>query len=197
MPPHKMLAERIKARDPGNAPASGDRMSFLYIMPPAGQQASKLQGDRIETPTWIREKGLEIDFKYYMEHQLMNPISQLFAPVVHELPGCIVPESANRESVAVDYLFRDALTVCDKSAQKRSVQKLFGEEAASTVIGTPNTMPVALRTRSKLATPPKKIQAKINSLFVQQLIQKSLKPPPPPPAPPVKKAAKKKPEARE
>ncbi len=85
-PAHKMLAGRIALRDPGNAPASGDRVSFLYVLPGVGQQASKLQGDRIETPTFIKEKRLSIDFKFYMEHQLMNPLSQLFALIVEQLP---------------------------------------------------------------------------------------------------------------
>ncbi|NDG73692.1 MAG: hypothetical protein EBY32_20780, partial [Proteobacteria bacterium] len=67
-PAHKMLAERIALRDPGNAPASGDRISFLYVLPTVGQQASKLQGERIETPSFIKEKGLAIDMKFYMEH---------------------------------------------------------------------------------------------------------------------------------
>jgi DNA polymerase delta subunit 1 len=57
-PAHKVLANRIAARDPGNAPASGDRVSFLYVMPSVGQQASKLQGDRVDTGL-RKGKGVE------------------------------------------------------------------------------------------------------------------------------------------
>jgi len=173
-PAHKMLAERIKARDPGNAPASGDRISFMYIMPPAGQQASKLQGDRIETPLWIKEKGLDIDAKYYMEHQLMNPLSQLFALIIEELPGCtsqkLVTES-ERETAAIDYLFGDALKVCDKGASKRLAQRMFGS-TATVVASTP-----AARTRSKAVIVAPQVQMNLSSLFAQQMILNSLSPP--------------------
>jgi DNA polymerase elongation subunit (family B) len=124
-PAHKVLANRIAARDPGNAPASGDRVSFLYVMPPVGQQASKLQGDRVETPAFVKEKGLKVDAKFYMEHQLMNPISQLFALIVEQLPGCPVAKTEDdREYIAGEYLFRAALDACDKGARSRLAAKL-------------------------------------------------------------------------
>ncbi len=182
-PAHKMLAERIRVRDPGNAPASGDRISFLYIMPPAGQLASKLQGDRIETPSWIKEKGLEIDFKYYMEHQLMNPISQLFALFVDQLPGCIAPggsswseaTEADRESATIDYLFRDALNACDKNSQRRFAQKLFKTDVETKVATTTGR---TTRTSAKAAAaPPMFKQTTLNSLFVQNMIIKEMTPP--------------------
>jgi len=187
VPAHKMLADRIKARDPGNAPASGDRMSFMYILPPAGQKASNLQGDRIETPTWIREKGLEIDYKYYMEHQLMNPLSQLFGLVIEELPGCRSAKTeSDRQSAAIDYLFSDALKLCDKSAERRLITKFFG----AAVSGPVESKPVAHRTRSASAKATTKVQPKIMSLFAQQMVMNALCPPPPPPKP-VKKAQRK------
>jgi hypothetical protein len=187
VPAHKMLADRIKARDPGNAPASGDRMSFMYILPPAGQKASNLQGDRIETPTWIREKGLEIDYKYYMEHQLMNPLSQLFGLVIEELPGCRSAKTeSDRESAAIDYLFGDALNICNKQS---SLKSFFGRVAAVTEPAA-ESKPIAHRTRSASAKVTSKVQPKIMSLFAQQMVMNALCPPPPPPKP-VKKAQRK------
>ena len=193
VPAHKMLADRIKARDPGNAPASGDRMSFMYILPPAGQKASSLQGDRIETPTWIREKGLEIDYKYYMEHQLMNPLSQLFGLIIEELPGCRAAKTeSDRESAAIDYLFGDALQLCNKAAERRLVTKFFGKAVEpKTEI---KAQAIAYRTRSACAKA--KVQPKIMSLFAQQMVMNALCPPkkkeePPPEHVPVKKARRK------
>jgi hypothetical protein len=176
----------------------------MYILPPAGQLASKLQGDRIETPTWIREKGLEIDAKYYMEHQLMNPLSQLFALIVEELPGCKNPTGkpwsaatdADRELAAIDFLFGESLKTCDKAAEKRLAERLFG--SAVTVKHTVASA-IAHRTRSSVAPPMAKIQGKLGSLFAQQMIQNAMNPPKKkveepeaPPKPPVKKAARKK-----
>lgn len=183
MPAHKILAERIKARDPGNAPASGDRISFMYILPPAGQKASVQQGDRIETPVWIKEKGLEIDFKYYMEHQLMNPLSQLFALIVEELPGCktttgrpwSLATEEERETAAINYLFGDALKVCDKEAGKRLVNKFFGPTAT---IETTTSTAIAHCTRSSMKpTISTKLQGNLGSLFAQQMIQNAISPP--------------------
>jgi DNA polymerase delta subunit 1 len=37
-----------------------------------------LQGDLLESPTYVKEIGIKLDFKYYYEHQLMKPINQIF-----------------------------------------------------------------------------------------------------------------------
>ena len=173
-PAHKILAERITLRDPGNAPASGDRISFLYVLPGVGQQASKLQGERIETPTYIKQKGLSIDMKYYMEHQLMNPLSQLFALIVEQLPGCVAPGGrswakavdSDREYAATEYLFRDALNVCDKLSTKRYTEKMFGVVSTTTA-----ARPKAPR---KVAAAPKYIQQKLTSITAQMELMKQM-----------------------
>jgi len=119
-PAHKILAERIKARDPGNAPASGERLEFMYILPPVGQLGSKSQGDRVETPSYIKEKGLKIDYKYYIEHQIYNPIVQLFSLFVEQLPGYThtskVLSDVEKERVAGDLLFGNIFNKCDKQS---------------------------------------------------------------------------------
>ena len=176
-PAHKILAERITLRDPGNAPASGDRISFLYVLPGVGQQASKLQGERIETPSYIKQKGLAVDMKYYMEHQLMNPLSQLFALVVEELPGCIAPggrswakaDDSDREYAATEYLFRDALNVCDKLSTQRFTRTMFGLGASPAA--APTTPKRAAR---KVAPAPKYIQQKLTSITAQMEIMKQM-----------------------
>ena len=118
-PAHKILAERIKARDPGNAPASGDRLEFMYILP-SGNPNTKSQGDRVETPSYIKEKGLKIDYKYYIEHQIYNPIVQLFSLFVDKLPGYThtskVLSDVEKEQVAGDLLFGYIFNKCDKQS---------------------------------------------------------------------------------
>jgi len=81
---HKVLADRMAKRDPGNKPASGDRIPYVYIV---NNQGSKLQGDKIETPTYIRENNITIDYAFYITNQVMKPIQQLFALVLEKLPG--------------------------------------------------------------------------------------------------------------
>jgi DNA polymerase elongation subunit (family B) len=152
-PAHKMLADRITARDPGNAPASGDRVGFVYIQPSVGQKASKLQGDRIETPQYIEENGLKADTEYYIEHQLMNPLSQLFGILLENMPGFVEPVKwssdpdkliAQRELMAGELLFRRGLQRCQSAATVSFITKNFGG----------NTVTVEKRQPRKVSAPP-------------------------------------------
>lgn len=72
---HIVLAERIGQRDPGNKPAVGSRLSFV---PFVNKNVSKdsLQGERIETPEYIIENKLQVDYLHLVEHQIMNPAMQ-------------------------------------------------------------------------------------------------------------------------
>lgn len=83
---HKVLADRMAARDPGNKPMANDRIPFVYIRPPPGVEV-KLQGDRIEHPDYIKENGITPDYRFYITNQLMNPICQLYALCVEKLPN--------------------------------------------------------------------------------------------------------------
>lgn len=85
---HKMLANRIKDRDPGNAPNVNDRIPFVYIKTEEKPKGEKtLQGERIETPEYIRSKGLQPDYEFYITNQVMNPVLQVYALVLDQLPG--------------------------------------------------------------------------------------------------------------
>jgi DNA polymerase elongation subunit (family B) len=87
---HKVLADRMGARDAGNKPMANDRIPFVYIRPPTGVEV-KLQGDRIEHPDYIRETKITPDYRFYITNQLMTPISQLYALCVEQLPEYTYP----------------------------------------------------------------------------------------------------------
>jgi DNA polymerase elongation subunit (family B) len=72
---HKVLADRIAERDPGNKPSTSDRIPYVYIQAPH----AKLQGDRIELPTYIKEHGLRPDYAIYITNQIAKPVAQVFA----------------------------------------------------------------------------------------------------------------------
>ena len=143
---HKALADRITKRDPGNAPAAGDRIGYVYIRPLAGQEASKLQGDRIETPLYIKEHQLVPDYRHYIEHQLQNPISQAFALLLESIPGfkremvkgC--PTAAEdldrylgfREARAAELLFSDCLKRFETASKRSAMATMFGGNAIIT-----------------------------------------------------------------
>ncbi len=73
---HKVLAERIGMRDAGNKPGSGDRMNYAYIKT---ENKKALQGEKIETPDFIKSNNLKLDYSHYISNQIMKPLLQLFA----------------------------------------------------------------------------------------------------------------------
>jgi DNA polymerase elongation subunit (family B) len=79
---HKVLADRITARDPGNKLGPGDRVPFVYI---ATKDKKALQGEKIETPTFITENNLKIDYSFYITNQIMKPVQQVFALVLEKI----------------------------------------------------------------------------------------------------------------
>jgi len=153
---HKALADRITKRDPGNAPAAGDRIGYVYIRPLAGQEASKLQGDRIETPLYIKEHQLVPDYRHYIEHQLQNPISQAFALLLESIPGfkremvkgC--PTAAEdldrylgfREAKAAELLFSDCLKRFETASKRSAMATMFGGNAIITPMTRSKTVAV-------------------------------------------------------
>lgn len=87
---HKVLADRMKERDPGSAPQVNDRLPYAYIqvdLTKFKKGASILQGDRIEHPNYIRENNLKLDYEFYLTNQLMNPILQIYALILEDLTG--------------------------------------------------------------------------------------------------------------
>ena len=73
---HKVLAERIGLRDAGNKPGAGDRINYAYIKNP---NKKALQGDKIETPDFIKQNKLDLDYGHYISNQIMKPLLQLYA----------------------------------------------------------------------------------------------------------------------
>src|SRR3990170_821727 len=77
---HAVLARRIAQRDPGNRPQQNDRIPYCFVTIPKNldKNAKVLQGDRIEPPDFVREHGLKLDYRYYIERQIMKPVVQIF-----------------------------------------------------------------------------------------------------------------------
>jgi len=72
---HKVLAERVGEREPGNKPKPGDRVKYAFIE----NKGQKLLGDRVETLDFIAKNKIPLDYHYYITNQLMNPLLQLFS----------------------------------------------------------------------------------------------------------------------
>ena len=78
---HAVLANRIGIREPGNKPSPGDRIPYVYII----NKTSKLQGEKIETPTYIKEENLKIDYAFYITNQIMKPVTQIYSLVLYDM----------------------------------------------------------------------------------------------------------------
>jgi DNA polymerase delta subunit 1 len=79
--PHVKVAEKIGQRT-GEFPKSPERVSFVFVRVP---DESMKGFERAEDPAYVREHGLEVDYLYYLEHQLINPVDSLLGMVV---PDC-------------------------------------------------------------------------------------------------------------
>ena len=81
---HKVLADRMGKRDPGNKPSIGDRIPFVYIQNP---DKKALQGERIEHPDYITANKIKPNYAFYITNQIMKPIQQVFALVLENIPS--------------------------------------------------------------------------------------------------------------
>jgi len=81
---HKVLADRMGKRDPGNKPSVGDRIPFVYIQNP---DKKALQGDKIEHPDYILANKIKPNYAFYITNQIMKPLQQVFALVLENIPS--------------------------------------------------------------------------------------------------------------
>ncbi|KAF9462946.1 delta DNA polymerase [Collybia nuda] len=77
---HVELAERMKLRDAGSAPALGDRVAYVIVKGIKGAAAY----EKSEDPLYVLENNLPIDTKYYLENQLSKPLLRIFEPILGE-----------------------------------------------------------------------------------------------------------------
>ncbi|HLC59169.1 MAG TPA: DNA-directed DNA polymerase [archaeon] len=70
--PHVELMKKMRKRDIGTAPFVGDRIGFVIV------KGLKNISDRAEDLTYVKEHGLKIDSKYYIENQLLPPLERVF-----------------------------------------------------------------------------------------------------------------------
>ena len=79
---HWVLAERMEAREPGTRPSVGSRIPYVYIKT---KKKTKLQGDKIEHPDFIKKHNLKPDYNHYITNQIMKPLLQLFSLIIEQL----------------------------------------------------------------------------------------------------------------
>lgn len=82
---HRVLADRMGDRDPGNKPKPGDRIKYVFVQ---NSDKNSLLGERIETPEYIVQNKVPLDYTYYITNQLMNPLQQLLGLALEKIYEC-------------------------------------------------------------------------------------------------------------
>jgi DNA polymerase delta subunit 1 len=77
--PHVRVRDKIREREPGSEPQSGDRVPFVLV--DTGDPGHK-QFEKAEDPTWAKNNDLPLDYRYYFTNKFMNPVCDLLAPLI-------------------------------------------------------------------------------------------------------------------
>jgi len=123
---HKVLADRMRDRDPGSAPQTNDRVPYVYIEHDT-KNKELLQGDKIEHPSFIIQNNVKIDYTFYISNQLMKPISQLLALALYDIPKANKKEFYDRKLKQYSLDFDNIKKANDKvnDLKQREVQTLL------------------------------------------------------------------------
>ena len=90
---HAVLADRMADRSYGDKPRSNDRIMYVYI---ETKEEPKLQGERVETPEYIIENKLKIDYLFYITNQIMKPALKFLDLIIN-----------NAENVFNEYIIKE------------------------------------------------------------------------------------------
>jgi DNA polymerase delta subunit 1 len=94
---HVELAERMKKRDAGSAPALGDRVAYVIVKGAAGAK----NFERSEDPIFVLENNVPIDTKYYLDNQLAKPLGRIFEPILGESKAASLLNGDHTRSISV------------------------------------------------------------------------------------------------
>ena len=75
---HVAVVEKMRERAPGSEPQQGDRVPFVIVQGPRNARMF----EKAEDPQYVLEKNLKLDYTYYFENQLKNPVCDLLEPLV-------------------------------------------------------------------------------------------------------------------
>jgi len=75
---HVAVVDKMRERAPGSEPQQGDRVPFVIVQGPRNARMF----EKAEDPQYVRDHGLKLDYTYYFENQLKNPVCDLLEPLV-------------------------------------------------------------------------------------------------------------------
>ena len=75
---HVAVVGKMRERAPGSEPQQGDRVPFVIVQGPRNAKMF----EKAEDPQYVRDNNLRLDYNYYFENQLKNPVCDLLEPLV-------------------------------------------------------------------------------------------------------------------
>jgi DNA polymerase delta subunit 1 len=75
---HVQVVNKMRAREPGSEPQSGDRVPYVIVRGPKGDKAF----EKSEDPVWALQNNVKLDYEYYFTNKFMNPVCDLLEPLV-------------------------------------------------------------------------------------------------------------------
>ncbi|CAE6528011.1 unnamed protein product [Rhizoctonia solani] len=94
---HVELAERMKKRDAGSAPALGDRVAYVIVKGAKGAAAY----EKSEDPLYVLENSIPIDTKYYLDNQLSKPLMRIFEPILGEKAASTLLSGSHTRTIQI------------------------------------------------------------------------------------------------
>lgn len=79
--PHVAVVRKMREREPGSEPQSGDRVQFVLI--DTGDPGAR-QFEKSEDPVFALANKIPLDYKYYFTNKFMNPVCDLLEPIVEK-----------------------------------------------------------------------------------------------------------------
>ncbi|CAE6454618.1 unnamed protein product [Rhizoctonia solani] len=94
---HVELAERMRKRDAGSAPALGDRVAYVIVKAAKGAAAY----EKSEDPLYVLENSIPIDTKYYLDNQLSKPLMRIFEPILGEKAAATLLSGSHTRTIQI------------------------------------------------------------------------------------------------
>jgi DNA polymerase elongation subunit (family B) len=166
---HVYLAEKIAERE-GSKPESGNRIEFAVVVRDNPDNKKLLQGDMIETPAYIKQNNIPINYMFYMENQIMKPALQflklvdknaeeIFIKIKEKYskpkPAKVTKKKSSKKTVKVtehDLLISDTETTNEKPKKTKKVKEPVTDKPkkkSSKKIKETNEEPVSEKPKKK------------------------------------------------
>jgi DNA polymerase delta subunit 1 len=131
--PHVSVVKKMREREPGSEPQSGDRVPFVLVK--TGIKNAK-QFQMAEDPKWVTNNKVPLDYEYYFTNKFMNPVSDLLEPLVSkdELWEGLVEKKKTRARKQVEIEVEDIhaqFEVQIKQKARKSTKKNVGAVAVA------------------------------------------------------------------